>query len=231
MKSVWLAPLVSFLLILMMVLHNNANAGEPQRWVGTPVFYSKFVPKEVTCEYQKAARQGTCGIKGYSETGTVGLTTAEVEPKIEAVQVRLYMEITCVEGKCKTPYGEPAGIVDTQQTSYWTVPTGFYLYPVDGKVKAYKAGNGPLAKDYPIRSVWILPEYNDMPDGYFIPEDKERLTFNVWCNDGNECSYMGKEINYAQLNRYVPKRLSTMCDIRFCYDTNKLIVGLNPKHI
>lgn len=208
----------------------SAHAGEQQRYVGVPVFYSKFVPKSVDCEFDRKGVQGTCGITNYPDTGTIGITSVEVKPKAEAVQVRLYMEVVCTNGFCTSPYGEKAGTLKRQETSYWTVPTGFYLYEHDGKVTAYKAGNGPLAKDYPIRDVWILPEYDDLPDGYYIPEAETRMNFNVHCNPANDCIYMGKELTYSQLQKYVPKRMSTQCDVRFCYDTKNLIVGLNPKY-
>lgn len=229
MRGVWLAPIVSLLIIFGLFMYGQANASEPQRWVGVPVFYSKFVPKQVKCSYQKDANQGTCGIESYADVGTVGLTTAEADPKIEEVKIRLYMEVTCVNHQCRSPYGEPAGIVALKETSYWTVPTGFYLYSTADGVTAYKAGNGPLAKDYPIRNVWLLPEYNDVPDGYYLPEESNRLNFQVWCNVADECSYMGKEINYIQLKKYVPKRLSALCDERFCYDPQYSVIGLNPK--
>lgn len=230
-RSVCTLVLLAVLFILTFLTGMSAHAADQYRYVGVPVFYSKFVPKAVDCEYDRKGVQGTCGIKNYPTTGTIGITTVAVTPKAEAVQIRLYMEVVCTKGFCTSPYGEKAGAIQRQETSYWVVPTGFYLHESDGKVKAYKAGNGPLAKDYPIRDVWILPEYDDLPDGYYIPEASNRMTFNVHCNPGNECIYMGKELTYAQLQQYVPKRMSTKCDVRFCYDKENLIVGLNPKHI
>lgn len=220
---------MKYAMIFLMFLAMSVGAVEPQRWVGVPVFYSKFVPKATDCTFIEGAQQGFCGLYNETELGTFGLTTIEETPTVEKIEARLFMEVVCVAGKCTSPYGEPAGEITDIRTSYWTVPVGWYLTTIDGKVKAFKAGNGPKAKDYPIRNVKILPKYNDQPDGYYIPEETERLVFRVFCNDGNECSYMGKVINYAQLNKYVPKRLSHQCDPRFCYDDKQNIIGLNPR--
>lgn len=219
---------MKYAMIFLMFLAMSVGAVEPQRWVGVPLFYSKFVPKSTDCTLIEGAQQGFCGFSNESDVGVFGLTTIEEQPSIERIESRLFMEVVCITGKCTSPYGEPAGEIADTRTSYWTVPVGWYLTTVDGKVKAFKAGNGPKAKEYPIRNVKILPQY-DKPDGYYIPEEQERLVFRVFCNDGNECSYMGKVINYAQLNKYVPKRLSHICDTRFCYDDKQNVIGLNPR--
>lgn len=220
---------MKYVIALLIFCSTMVFGTEPQRWVGTPVFYSKYVPKVVDCEYNNSVSYGFCGVHNYPELGKMGLTTLEHNTPPEVLDVRLYTEVTCVLGQCNTQFGEPVGNIDTQGTSYWTVPTGFYLITVNRKTVAYKYGNGPLAKNYPIRGVQLIQGY-DQPDGYYIPEEAERLTFNVHCNVSDECSYMGKVINYADLNKYVPKRLSTQCDVRFCYDTHQLIVGLNPRN-
>lgn len=231
MNRTWFVPLAVFFAIFFIVMHNKSYAADQYRYVGTPVFYSKYVPKSVDCLYEVNSKQGSCFIKNYPENGVVGIASTDPIPKTEAVQVRLYMEVVCNKGICTSPYGEKAGTIKAQETSYWTVPTGFYLYSTDDKVKAYKAGNGPLKKEYPIRDVKLLPDmYDDTPDGYYIPEADTRLNFNVYCNAGNDCTYMGKEITYSELQNYVPKRLSHQCDIHFCYDDKQLIVGLNPKY-
>lgn len=214
--------------ILGLIFWLPTKAAEPERWAGTPVFYTAYTPQVVSCVYDKASSQGSCRIKGYPEEGVVGVTTTAPEAPAHAQEMRLYTEVTCVTGICKTQYGEDAGEVLDHHTQYWTIPVGYYLGQVGNKVIAFKHGNGPQAKKYPIRN--ILEIYMDQkPDGYSIPGTVDSLAFDIHCNTGGDCSYMGKEINYAQLNNYVPKRLTMQCDVRFCYDRNQTIAGLNPR--
>lgn len=213
----------------LIVTTSKVEATEPQRWVGVPLFYTSFVPKVADCTYNEKATYGNCGWKGYPEEATIGLTTVSESPVIEVIRTRLYTEVTCVKGECKTQFGQPVGEIASKGISYWTIPTGFYLTDLNGKTKAVKFGNGPKANIYPIRGVLILPEYNELPDGVYIPEETERLAFDAYCNPGYDCSYMGKVINYAQLNKYVPKRQSLDCGEQFCYDHLQKVVGLNPR--
>lgn len=218
-----------FFAVWLIFTTSNAKATEPQRWVGVPLFYTTMVPKVADCTYDETATYGHCGWKGYPEEATVGLTTVSESPVIEVINTRLYTEVTCVKGVCKTQFGQPVGEVTDKGVSYWTLPTGFYLTELNGKITAVKFGNGPKAKTYPIRDVLLLPEYKELPDGFYIPEETERLAFDAYCNPGNECSYMGKVINYASLNKYVPKRRSMDCDEQFCYINDNEVIGLNPR--
>lgn len=222
----WL--LVSGILVMLFAMATHkCEAAEPERWAGTPVFYTDYTPGEVQCYYDKKAFQGSCLITGYPEEGVVGITNVGSE-EAHAQPMRLYTEVTCDMGFCETQTGEKAGKINDNMVQYWSIPVGYYLNDDDGVMKAYRHGTGPRAYAYPIRGIKFIP--GDKPvAGEYIPEEKERLTYNVHCNKGGDCYYMGKEINYAQLNKYVPKRLTTQCDVRFCYDQEQMIAGLNPR--
>lgn len=225
-NKTWLVTIISILIIIAL----GTVEASPMRYYGTPVFYSNMMPTQVVCAYDKNARYGVCGYQEGDVRGMVGYTRTDTEDLLgEGTRIPLFTEVICVKGECKSNYNEPMGKISIKETSYWSIPKGYYLVNSDKHIVAFKHGNGPLAKEYPIRDVLIVPKYGK-PDGYYIPEEQTRLTFNVFCNDGNECSYMGKVIKYANLNKYVPKRLSHICDQRFCYDDKQLIIGLNPKY-
>lgn len=217
-------------LFFIMLFASITQAAEPLRWVGVPVFYSKFIPKVAQCEYTTEARYGFCGWALYPEEGELGVTSFDGQVK-EAFLVRFYDEITCVKGKCESNYGEPRGQSSNLTTSYWYIPKGFYLTELNGIATAVKYGNGPQASKYPIRAVKILPEYNDYPDGQYVPEESERLLYDVWCNDGNMCSYMGRELTFNNLRKYIPARLTTRCNNQFCYNEQNRVAGINPKSL
>lgn len=215
------------ILILTGVVLNQVKAAEPECWAGTPVFYTDYTPGEVQCYYEKKAFQGSCLITGYPEEGVVGITNVGSE-EARAQPMRLYTEVTCDMGHCLTQAGQPAGWIMDNMVQYWTIPVGYYMSDETGIMKAYRHGTGPKKSAFPIRNVKII-QGDKLPAGDYLPEENERLTYNVSCNPGGDCYYMGKEINYAQLNNYVPKRLTTQCDVRFCYDRNQMIAGLNPR--
>lgn len=206
----------------------TVSAAEPLRWVGVPVFYSKFVPKIAPCTYDADAQYGFCGWKNYPEDGEIGVATMTGDVK-ESYKFRLYDEVLCVAGKCATSFGEPRGALPEDQAQYWYIPKGFYLTTLNGVTTAVKYGNGPLGNKYPIRAVKELPAYPDVPDGISVPEAQDALVYDVWCNVAQECSYMGREFSYKELSRLIPKRLTTNCDSAFCFTPEGRVAGLNPK--
>lgn len=219
----WLA--IALGLCCLVILAANAKA-EPMRYLGVPVFYSKFVPKIAPCTINIPANYAFCGWANYPEEGEVGVTTAS--GKKEGWNIRLYDEVVCISGMCDTNYGEGRGSVLEPGVTYWYIPKGFYLTTLAGKTTAVKYGNGPEAKTFPIRDVVELPaEYNDQPDGTFEPVREG--TYHVTCNPAKECNYLGRVFNYADLKQYIPPVLSTYCDLLFCYNPQQQIVGTNPK--
>lgn len=219
--------LVLFLSLLMCAF--VTHAAEPLRYVGVPVFYSKFLPKLAPCVYTEEARYGFCGWRNYPEDGQLGVTSVEDQPSKAAYTYKLYDEVVCINGVCKTNYGEPRGAIELQKTTYWYIPLGFYLTEFNGAIRAIKYGNGPLADKYPIRAVKLLPEYDELPDGVYVPMEEDWDVYDVWCNAADECSYMGRVMLFDKLRNWIPKRLSYNCDGRFCYHENGRVVGIDPK--
>lgn len=215
-------------LFLVMLFASITQAAEPLRWVGVPVFYSKFVPKLAPCTYNAETQYGFCGWPNYPEEGELGVATMDDTTK-EAFVVRLYDEVLCVADKCASSYGEPRGSLPTTKPQYWYIPKGFYLTELNGAPTAVKYGNGPLQREYPIRAVKQLPAYPDVPDGVSIPESQDALTYDVWCNVGLECSYMGRVFTYTELERLIPKRLTHNCNGVFCFTPEGRVAGLDPK--
>lgn len=226
MSRIWFITWGIILTLACAVL-NYVHAAEPERWAGTPVFYTVYTPKVVDCDFDKKSAQGGCYISGYPEQGFVGITHLGEAGGI-AQPMRLYTEVTCDMGHCFTQFGEPAGHISGNNTQYWTIPVGYYLDDSAGTLQAWKHGNGPKATTYPIRDVQLISG-DHKPDGNFTSEAQDNLSYKVYCNEGGDCSYMGKVINYAQLHQYVPKRLTMQCDVRFCYDRDMSIAGLNPR--
>lgn len=215
--------------LLLMAIGTITHAADPLRWVGVPVFYSKYLPKVAPCTYTDEARYGFCGWKLYPEDGQIGVTSVEDHPSKVSFTYKLYDEVVCIDGVCKTNYGEPRGRLESTKTTYWYIPLGFYLFEYDGAIRAVKYGNGPLARTYPIRAVKLLPEYAELPDGEYIPMEEDWDVYDVWCNDANECSYMGRVMLFDNLRNWIPKRLSFKCDGRFCYHENGRVAGIDPK--
>lgn len=216
-------------LILLLVLISGFVNADPLRFLGIPVYYSKYVPKIAHCVYTETARYGYCGWTQYPEEGTVGVITKDGTQR-KGFHVRLYDEITCIKGKCVSNYGEDRGDIPDINTTYWYIPKGFYLTELSGSVTAVKYGNGPGQKKYPIRDIKLMSELDEQPDGYFIPEANDN-TYSVYCNEAKECTYMGRVFKYEELKEYIPNVLTTDCDSLFCYSPGKRVVGINPKVI
>lgn len=219
----------ALVLVAMLMMSWFAQA-EPLRYVGVPVFYSKYLPKVAPCTYDDKSRYGFCGWANYPEEGEVGVTTQSGDVT-EAFFVRLYDEVVCIGQICQTNYGQARGYTDEplDTVSYWYVPKGFYLAPIAGVITAVKFGNGPRALSYPIRGVKILPEYDDRPDGEYIPEEKESDVYNVYCNPALDCEYMGRVFTFEQLRKYIPAIMTTDCGKLFCHNKEGDVVGINPK--
>jgi len=215
-------------LIAMLFICAVSYAAEPLRYVGVPVFYSKFVPKLAHCTYNEKVQYGFCGWANYPEEGEVGVTTTSGDVT-EAFNVRLYDEVVCIGTICQTNYGESRGYTESNEVSYWYIPKGFYLATLSGETTAVKYGNGPRASSYPIRGVKILPEYNDVPDGEYIPEEQAEGVYYVHCNPALDCEYMGRVMPFTELKRYISTVMTVNCDKFFCYNPEQQIVGINPK--
>jgi hypothetical protein len=200
---------------------------EPMRYLGLPVFYSQFTPKVAHCVEDAESKYNVCGWAKYPELGKLGITTTREQPYREGYTVELMDAVLCIEGRCATNFNELRGSISKRETGYWYIPKGFYLTDIGGKATAVKYGNGPLASTYPIRNVVLLP--GETPDGLFVPEDQERLVYSVTCNIADECSYLSRVMTLTELTKYIPKRLSTICDLQLCYDPAGKVIGLNPK--
>lgn len=207
---------------------NKAEAA-PLQYYGTPVFYGKFAPDQFECIYNGTHRYGYCGALGSVEEGEVGFTDPNDPNKGVGYVMRLYGEIVCVNGNCNSNYGEPLGQIANTETSYWYIPTGYYLADVKGKYFAFKHGHGPLAHDFPMKNVKVLPEYNDPVNGVQEHFKDTRERYDVYCNEAMECSYMGRVMLASQLHDYIPKVMTTNCSKLFCYHPDLTIAGLNPK--
>lgn len=217
----------ALVLVAMLMMSWFAQA-EPLRYVGVPVFYSKYLPKVAPCTYDDKSRYGFCGWANYPEEGEVGVTTMSGGVK-ESFITRLYDEVVCVGQICTSNYGEGRGSTESNEVTYWYIPKGFYLTTLSGVITAVKFGNGPRASSYPIRDVKILPEYNDVPDGEYIPESHESDVYNVHCNPAMECEYLGRPMSFTDLKRYIPPVMTTNCGEAFCYNADGAVVGINKK--
>lgn len=219
---------VTYLITFMLIALCGSVQAEPLRYLGLPVFYSNFTPKLAPCVVDKETNYNHCGWKRYPEEATVGVATPGPEPFREGYQIELMDSVICVNGNCQTNYGELRGkFEDTSGLQYWYIPKGFYLTKLNGKYTAVKYGNGPQGNLFPIRGVELLP--GEVPDGEFIPEEKERMVYEVSCNAANECSYLGRVMSLWKLQEYLPKALSYTCSDQFCYDPQGKIIGINPK--
>lgn len=218
-----------FLLALLFFPLLALADAQPEYWVGTPLYYSKYVPKIAPCSYDIDTATGTCGWAKYPDQAVAGTTTLSEDPTKKVYNIRLTTEVTCIEGICKTQYGEPRGVFADDGVSYWTLPVGFYLDKLNNQVTAIKDGNGPLAKQYPIRDVVVVDPVGDPPDGEYVRVSSSEQGYAVYCNNAGECSYQGREITYADLRASIPPVLSTHCDDFLCYNEDGRTVGLNPK--
>lgn len=215
--------------ISALILNVGTAFAEPIQYFGTPMFYSKFVPDEFVCNYNPKALFGYCGDRTLPEEAIVGYTLKDDSTQGTGASIRMYNEVVCLLGECKSQYGEPYGQVKELGTSYWYVPTGFYLATGPKGTTAFKHGNGPMADQYPIRNVKVIPELNDPPRGKIKAYKDTLIRYDVYCNPVEECSYMGRVMLATQLVKYIPKVLTTNCSTRFCYNPDLTIAGLNPK--
>lgn len=214
--------MVKVLLFVLAVMSLSVNAASLE-YYGTPVFYGKYAPDQVNCTYDKDSRYGFCGEDSAPIEGKVGITNPDEPGRGVGVTIDLRTELVCLDGVCKSNYGEPLGKIKLKGTSYWTIPTGYYLSDASGQYLAYKHGKGPLAKIYRMKTVYVLPGLNDPANGIMV------ATNEVYCNVSYECSYLGIKMSRVDLAKYIPKVLTHKCDPLFCYNNDQTIAGLNPK--
>lgn len=217
-----------FLALLLFPLVCWADV-QPEYWVGTPLYYSKYVPKVAPCSYDIDTATGACGWAKYPDQAVAGTTTLSVEAVKKVYTIRLTTEITCIDGECKTRYGEYRGTHLGAGVSYWSIPVGFYLHQLNGQVVAIKDGNGPLAKQFPIRDVVVTDPVGDVPDGEYVAVGSSEQGYSVYCTSWGECSYQGRETSYASLKGTIPAVLTHACDDYLCYTDDGRAAGLNPK--
>lgn len=228
----WLSNIVRVcitgIVITLLACTNSATA-EPLQYYGTPVFYSKFADDQNNCIYNQKVRYGFCGKITDPEEGVVGFTKLNDTTKGEGIVIRLFTEIICIEGICESNYGEPLGLINTTATSYWYIPTGHYLGNHNNKIMSFKHGTGPLASEFPMKNIKVLPEYDDTPNGKVRTYTDNLTRYEVYCNESLVCSYLGRVLMASQLHQLIPKVLTIRCDIIFCYNADHSIAGLNPK--
>lgn len=222
----WLIGIISLVIVACRIEGVNAA---PLQYFGTPVFYGKFAPDQYTCTYNTEHRYGYCGALGLVEEGVVGFTDPKDPNKGVGYLMRLYGEIVCTNGNCTSNYGEPLGQIASSDTSYWYIPTGYYLANLGDKYVAFKHGHGPLAHDFPMKNVKVLPGYDDPATGVSEHFKDTRERYDVYCNASLECSYMGRVMLASQLIDYIPKVMTTSCSMLFCYHPDLTIAGLNPR--
>lgn len=199
---------------------NKATASE---YYGTPIYYSKYFEDSYPCVIGKA-ELNYCGDPKFPETAVIGYQDIE---GVSSSRVTLLTEVVCTAGVCSSNYGEPYGRTGLPGTTYWSVPVGYYLDLVEGKVRAIRHGTGALAETYPIRDVINLRDYQDPPRG--IEQKDTLMRYNVYCNIANECSYLGRRMMASELRQYIPRVLTYNCQGWFCYNADYSIAGLNPK--
>lgn len=222
----WIVGLVALVVVACRIEGVHA---EPIQYYGTPVFYGKFAPDRYKCVYVEDKRYGYCGALGLVEEGEVGFTGPNDSNKGVGYVIRLYGEVVCNNGNCTSNYGEPLGQIAKADTSYWYIPTGYYLADVKGEYYAFKHGHGPLAHDFPMKNVKVLPGYDDPVDGVQEHFKHDYVRYAVYCNESLECSYMGRVMLASQLVDYIPKVMTTTCNKLFCYNPDLTIAGLNPR--
>lgn len=222
----WIVGIVAALIIGCRIEGVHA---EPVQYFGTPVFYGKYAPDQFKCVYTADHHYGYCGALGSVEEGEVGFTDPNDPSKAVGYVMRLYGEVICTNGKCMSNYGEPLGQITSAETSYWYIPTGYYLTNLGKEYITFKQGTGPLAHVFPMKNVKVLPEYDDPPTGVTEQFKDIRERYDVYCNASLECSYMGRVMMASQLPQYIPKVLTTSCNQLFCFHPDLTIAGLNPK--
>lgn len=222
----WLIGLVVAVLVLGQV---DGVKAAPMQFYGTPMFYGKYTEPKQPCVFNKAAAYGYCGGANTPEVAVIGFTDPTEPTSGFGLTTRLLTEVICVAGKCASNFGEPMGRIKSQTTSYWTIPTGYYLASNDEEQVAYQQGTGPLAEEFPRYPVKEIPTLQDPPRGVarYFNDGLDR--YEVYCNKALECSYMGQQLMASDLPRYIPKVMTYNCGKVFCYHADKTIAGLNPK--
>lgn len=207
---------------------DSANA-TPVQYLGTPVFYGKYTSDQVGCVYNQGANYGFCGDIRDPEEGEIGLTNPTEPNRGVGAMIRLFTEVTCVNGKCASNYGEPLGYMANTGTSYWYIPTGYYLSNNGQNILAYRQGTGPRANEFPMAPVKVLDALQDPPRGIVRHYNDNLERYNVYCNKALECNYMGRVLVASQLHQYIPKVMTHNCGDVFCYHADRTIAGLNPR--
>lgn len=221
--------IVTILGFIIFGLHQEKAKAEPIQYYGTPFFYSKFVADSFDCVYTERVSYGFCGDIKYPEEGVVGYTIKGEPDQGEGAVIRFFQEVICLDGICETNFGERVGSTDVMGTSYWYIPVGFYMDIVNGKTRVFKHGTGPSGSKYQMRNIKDLPEYEDPPRGLVLKYKDTVDRYDVYCNQADECSYMGRIMLASQLHNFIPNVLTHNCSSRFCYNQDGTIAGLNPR--
>jgi len=221
--------IVAVLAVIILTCRIQGVHAAPMQYFGTPIYYSKFTPNAFDCIYTPGASFGFCGDATHYEEATIGYTQKDDPERGVGVPVRLFTEVVCVDTICATNYGEPYGSSVERGTTYWYVPVGYYMDDSTGKTKVFKHGTGPRADYWLMKNIKVVPGFQDPPVGKVAVPKDDVARYEVYCNDADECSYMGRIMTLAQLDRIIPKVLTHTCDRRFCYNPDQSIAGLNPK--
>lgn len=222
-----LAYIAGLMFVFMYAVGAKAAGVE---YYGTPMFYSAYMPDQYQCTLDKTAGLGYCGQKNAPEVAVIGMTKKDAPDEAEGVVVDMFNEVVCSSGQCKSYYDQPFGTTLEPGTTYWKVPTGYYIAPGAGGTTAYRHGTGPLAKVFPIRNVKELLEYNDPPMGFQLKDKDTTIRYDVYCNVAAECNYMGRQLPASEMRKYLPVVLTYNCHGPLCYNQDKSVAGLNAKY-
>ncbi|BBI55708.1 hypothetical protein [Pseudomonas phage U1B] len=221
-----------FLISIGMYTKASVNY-EPLAFYGVPLFYSNHTPRIAPCNFNKQSKLGSCGWTSYPENSIILVVHPSDPTKQLPVEYSMYQEVICENDQCYTSdYHEPYGyLLGFKGTTYWSVPTGYYLLNGPNGVHGVKFGNGPLKDTYPIRDVYMVN--NDrVIDGEYLTLQNTRGFYNVVCSQLTQmCKYFGKEYTLLELNQIIPFVKTTTCDEFLCYINNDKgkVAGINPK--
>ncbi|MBW6071845.1 hypothetical protein [Pseudomonas aeruginosa] len=221
-----------FLISIGMCTKASVNY-EPLAFYGVPLFYSNHTPRIAPCNFDQQSGFGSCGWNSYPEYSVIPLVKPSDPTKQILVNYSMYQEVICNDEQCFTSdYHEPYGLLSGfKGTTYWSVPTGYYLLNGPNGVHGVKFGNGPLKDNYPIRDIYMINNDRDI-DGEYLSLKNTKGVYNVACNKLTRmCRYLGKEYTLLELNQIVPFVKTAICDEFLCYiDGNKeRVAGINPK--
>jgi hypothetical protein len=204
---------------------------EPLVYASVPLPYSKFTPKVAPCSYEKESTMGVCGWTTYPEQTMVSVTVRSNTQWRNVYQIDMYQEVVCNNGVCTDAFQQPQGSLPTLVgISYWQIPIGYYLTESPNGFIAVKHGNGPLAKHYPIRDVYVKD--TKRLDGEHVPLEKTAHLYQVACQEqSGQCLYLGRVLPVTELANWIPNVLTETCDQYLCYlnSDRQQVVGLNPK--